>query len=490
MLLAGFALGGAPGLRRRRGRARWPRTSSSGRARGRRGRWPPGALVGVLGAALGARRPAAARPRRRSPLACGAAGLRLRRDPRLLDLGDVLRRRTRSAQYLRDRGASLPFNIAHAVGNVVFCLAFGPALRARAAALPRALRGHAGSPRAAGGRGRRASLARAALAVAPRAGPRRRPRATRGRRLPRAARRTPTAASARRRGAGARPRSTPAGRSIGLAAAGRDPGARDARRCLRRRAGPRTRPRHRRHRAHDPRAARRGRDAAPRAAAATSSPAARASAATARSTASSTSPRSAILALRAAGAAGAAPTVRAPRRCARAPAEPRRRLQLRAAAAAPSGDRRHRAPRSRRSSRPGRARRARGAPRGGASSRARQNPDGGFPLSAGRRARTPSRPRSRSRRSSPPGASPSRVRRGGARSPLAYLRSLAGRRRQRPLLAARARQTPVWVTAQALAGARRAAPLPVRAAARADARGRRRGSARSARRAASRACIG
>jgi energy-coupling factor transport system substrate-specific component len=31
-------------------------------------------------------------------------------------------------QYLAISGTSLPFNVAHAVGNVVFCLAFGPAL--------------------------------------------------------------------------------------------------------------------------------------------------------------------------------------------------------------------------------------------------------------------------------------------------------------------------------------------------------------------------
>ena len=31
-------------------------------------------------------------------------------------------------QYLAISATSLPFNVAHAVGNVVFCLAFGPAL--------------------------------------------------------------------------------------------------------------------------------------------------------------------------------------------------------------------------------------------------------------------------------------------------------------------------------------------------------------------------
>jgi energy-coupling factor transport system substrate-specific component len=32
------------------------------------------------------------------------------------------------AQYLAISGTSLGFNLAHAVGNVIFCLAFGPAL--------------------------------------------------------------------------------------------------------------------------------------------------------------------------------------------------------------------------------------------------------------------------------------------------------------------------------------------------------------------------
>ena len=83
-------------------------------------------LCGLLGAALGA---ATGRRVARVPLAlfCGALGLLF---GAIMDLstfttfagGHTL------AQYLAISGTSLPFNIAHAVGNIVFCLAFGPAL--------------------------------------------------------------------------------------------------------------------------------------------------------------------------------------------------------------------------------------------------------------------------------------------------------------------------------------------------------------------------
>ncbi len=72
VLLAGFALGGAPGLRRRRGRRAGVEPRSSGRGRGRRGRWRPGGSSAcsapALGAATGRRaraRAARARLRRR-----------------------------------------------------------------------------------------------------------------------------------------------------------------------------------------------------------------------------------------------------------------------------------------------------------------------------------------------------------------------------------------------------------------------------------------
>jgi energy-coupling factor transport system substrate-specific component len=82
-------------------------------------------LCGVLGAALGA---VSARRLGRIPLAvaCAAAGL---------IFGAIMDFSTWTAysgehtvgQYLAISGTSLGFNLAHAAGNLVFCLAFGPA---------------------------------------------------------------------------------------------------------------------------------------------------------------------------------------------------------------------------------------------------------------------------------------------------------------------------------------------------------------------------
>jgi energy-coupling factor transport system substrate-specific component len=88
----------------------------------------------------------------------------------------------------------------------------------------------------------------------------------------------------------------------------------------------------------------------------------------------------------------------------------------------------------------------------------RQNPDGGFPLQPG----GPSNAQSTAwavQALVAAGRDPDRQRRGGARSPIAYLRSLVA-----PGGAVRysrtSAQTPVWVTAQALAAlARRPFPL-------------------------------
>ena len=112
--------------------------------------------------------------------------------------------------YIAVAGTSLPYNVAHAVGNVVFCLLLGPGLPARARPLPapprgalgalaRADRGQRGGARAgarsAGGRRRRhAGEARRDLPAA---------RAEQGRRLRRGAR------------SSARARSTPAGPASG-----------------------------------------------------------------------------------------------------------------------------------------------------------------------------------------------------------------------------------------------------------------------------------
>jgi energy-coupling factor transport system substrate-specific component len=83
-------------------------------------------LVGVAGAALGA---VSGRRMGRVPLAlaCGAAGLAY---GAILDFSTwvTFTGEQTLGQYLAISGAALPFNLAHAIGNVVFCLAFGPAV--------------------------------------------------------------------------------------------------------------------------------------------------------------------------------------------------------------------------------------------------------------------------------------------------------------------------------------------------------------------------
>ena len=125
VLLAGYALGGARASRSARSR-RWPPTCSSARARGRRGRWCAWGGVGVGGALLAR---VAGRELGRVALAavCGFAGyaygavmnvhlwVTYSGDHTLAKLGTVF-------------ATSLTFDLAHVVGNVLFCLAFGPAL--------------------------------------------------------------------------------------------------------------------------------------------------------------------------------------------------------------------------------------------------------------------------------------------------------------------------------------------------------------------------
>jgi hypothetical protein len=124
VLLSGFALGGAPGF------AVGAIAAFSSNFVFSQGPWTPwqmGAwgLIGILGAILGA---VSGRRLGRVPLAiaCGTAGLLY---GAILDFstwvsfsGDHS-----LAGYLAFSGTSLSFNVAHAVGNVVFCLAFGPA---------------------------------------------------------------------------------------------------------------------------------------------------------------------------------------------------------------------------------------------------------------------------------------------------------------------------------------------------------------------------
>ena len=125
VILAGYVLGGAPGF------AIGATGALASNVVFGQGPWTPWqmaawGLAGLLGAALGA---ATGRRVGRVPLAlfCGAMGLLF---GAIMDLstfttfagGHTL------GQYLAISGTSLPFNVAHAAGNVAFCLAFGPAL--------------------------------------------------------------------------------------------------------------------------------------------------------------------------------------------------------------------------------------------------------------------------------------------------------------------------------------------------------------------------
>jgi energy-coupling factor transport system substrate-specific component len=119
----------------------------------------------------------------------------------------------------------------------------------------------------------------------------------------------------------------------------------------------------------------------------------------------------------------------------------------------------------------GRSRRSRPVLRAGAWLVRRQNADGGFPLGPG----TPSNAQSTAwavQALVAAGRDPRRVRRNRSRSPIAYLRSLQGAdgsiRYSRT-----SRQVPTWVTSQALAAIMRK-PMPVRAPAAARAAARRR----------------
>jgi energy-coupling factor transport system substrate-specific component len=124
VLLSGFALGGAPGF------AVGAVAALASNVFFGQGPWTPwqmGAwgLIGVLGAVLGA---ATSRSLGRVPLAvaCGAAGLLF---GAILDFSTWV---TFSGEhtvhgYVAFSATSLWFNVAHAIGNVVFCLAFGPA---------------------------------------------------------------------------------------------------------------------------------------------------------------------------------------------------------------------------------------------------------------------------------------------------------------------------------------------------------------------------
>ncbi len=124
VLLAGYALGGAPGF------VVGAVAALASNVFFGQGPWTPwqmGAwgLVGILGAVLGA---ASGRRLGRVPLgvACLLAGLLF---GATLDFSTwvTFSGEHTLAQYLALSATSAWFNVAHAVGNLVFCLAFGPA---------------------------------------------------------------------------------------------------------------------------------------------------------------------------------------------------------------------------------------------------------------------------------------------------------------------------------------------------------------------------
>jgi energy-coupling factor transport system substrate-specific component len=137
VLISGYVLGGAPGFV----------VGAVGALASNvvfgQGPWTPWQMaawgsVGLMGAWLGV---VTGRRLGRIPLAiaCGAAGLVF---GAIMDLSTwaTLSGSHTLAAYLTIAGVSLPFNLAHAAGNVVFCLLFGPVL---VAALERsALRSH------------------------------------------------------------------------------------------------------------------------------------------------------------------------------------------------------------------------------------------------------------------------------------------------------------------------------------------------------------
>jgi len=125
VLFAGYALGGAPGF------AVGATTALVSNLFFGQGPWTPWQMaawggVGIMGAVLA--RVAGGRELGRVPLAlaCGAAGLMF---GLVMDAFQwTLAAEETLASYVAISGVSLPFNVAHVVGNVLFCLLFGPPL--------------------------------------------------------------------------------------------------------------------------------------------------------------------------------------------------------------------------------------------------------------------------------------------------------------------------------------------------------------------------
>ena len=124
VLISGFALGGAPGF------AVGALAALASNFFFGQGPWTPWEMVawggvGLAGAGL-ARVSGRWMGRAALALTCGAAGLAF---GALMDFSDWVNYSDHTARwYLARAGTSLPFNLAHAIGNVLFCLAFGPAL--------------------------------------------------------------------------------------------------------------------------------------------------------------------------------------------------------------------------------------------------------------------------------------------------------------------------------------------------------------------------
>ena len=349
------------------------------------------------------------------------------------------------AEYAAIAARSLPFNLAHVVGQRRVLPALRPGARARAAALPRALRRRLAAARRDGRARARCSARRpAGAADAARVERRGRLPARRAERRRRLLRRA--------RAAGGSNAIYSGWAVIGLAAAGRGP---------RRRRRPPTCATRRRRCATPATWSARSSRCAPRARTPTRSSAACSRGRDPDGSIEGLVNRTAflVLALRAAGPARRRDPASGRRPRGSTHARTRRRLRHGRAAA------RRRASTTRRAAlqglvAAGRSRKSRrGPPRARAGSSGARAPDGGFPLSPG----TPSNAQSTAwavQGLVAAGRDPRRVRRDGSRTPIAYLRSLQqadGSIRYNRT----SRQTPTWVTAQAIpALTRTAAPGP------------------------------
>lgn len=124
VLISGFALGGAPGF------AVGALAALASNFFFGQGPWTPWEMlawggVGLAGAGL-ARLPGQRTGRVALAVACGVAGLAY---GAVMDFADWVNYSDHTAGWYAARaGTSLPFNLAHAIGNVLFFLAFGPAL--------------------------------------------------------------------------------------------------------------------------------------------------------------------------------------------------------------------------------------------------------------------------------------------------------------------------------------------------------------------------